>query len=147
MNAREKRQDQFAPALQGKHVARTILNSLSAHVAILDENGYILETNRAWTQFAEANQIHMRPDTLKATTGKFATALTEIPPMNPIPWPRGFATSLPDVSKNLSQTTPATRPMKSAGYICVLPGQLATGRAASWSAMKTSHNSSWPKSG
>ena len=46
-------------------LARTILNSLSAHVAILDEKGFILETNHAWKQFAEANQIRMRPDTLK----------------------------------------------------------------------------------
>jgi DNA-binding CsgD family transcriptional regulator len=46
-------------------VARTILDALSAHVAILDENGFILETNRAWMQFAQANQIRMRPDTLK----------------------------------------------------------------------------------
>ncbi len=49
----------------GDQLARTILDSLSAHVAILDENGFILETNRAWMQFAEANHIRMRPDTLK----------------------------------------------------------------------------------
>lgn len=48
----------------GDQLARTILDALSAHVAILDENGFILETNRAWMQFAEANQIRMRPDTL-----------------------------------------------------------------------------------
>jgi DNA-binding CsgD family transcriptional regulator len=29
-----------------------VLNSLSAHIAILDENGVILETNRAWRNFA-----------------------------------------------------------------------------------------------
>ncbi len=45
-------------------IARTILNSISAHVAILDQNGLIIETNRAWKQFAEENQIRMRPDTL-----------------------------------------------------------------------------------
>jgi PAS domain-containing protein len=45
-------------------VARTILDSLSAHVAILDEDGFILETNRSWMAFAEANQIRMGPDTL-----------------------------------------------------------------------------------
>jgi hypothetical protein len=31
----------------GDRLARTILDSLSAHVAILDENGFIIETNRA----------------------------------------------------------------------------------------------------
>ena len=43
--------------------AKTILNSLTAHVAILDANGVILESNRAWKRFAKSNQIRMRPDT------------------------------------------------------------------------------------
>ncbi|MEJ2167498.1 MAG: LuxR C-terminal-related transcriptional regulator [Desulfobacterales bacterium] len=33
-------------------LARTVLNSLSAHIAIIDENGVILETNRAWNTYA-----------------------------------------------------------------------------------------------
>jgi PAS domain-containing protein len=33
-------------------LARTVLNSLSAHIAILDENGVILETNKAWQAYA-----------------------------------------------------------------------------------------------
>jgi len=33
-------------------LARTVLNSLSAHIAILDENGVILETNQAWQGYA-----------------------------------------------------------------------------------------------
>jgi DNA-binding CsgD family transcriptional regulator len=33
-------------------LARTVLNSLSAHIAILDENGVILETNQAWQRYA-----------------------------------------------------------------------------------------------
>lgn len=44
--------------------AKTILNSLSAHVAIIDEHGVILETNSAWMQFASSNKLSMRPDTL-----------------------------------------------------------------------------------
>lgn len=35
---------------------KTILDSLSAHVAILDQDGVILETNRAWRTFGAANQ-------------------------------------------------------------------------------------------
>lgn len=35
---------------------KTILDSLSAHVAILDQDGVILETNRAWRMFGTANQ-------------------------------------------------------------------------------------------
>jgi len=33
-------------------LARTVLDSLSAHIAILDENGVILETNKAWRRYA-----------------------------------------------------------------------------------------------
>ena len=44
--------------------SRQVLNALSAHVAILDTSGQILETNRAWKRFARDNQLKMRPDTL-----------------------------------------------------------------------------------
>lgn len=43
--------------------AEAVLNSLSAHIAILDREGVIIETNRAWKAFAQANDIRMRPDT------------------------------------------------------------------------------------
>lgn len=36
-------------------LATTVLNSLSAHIAILDEDGVILETNKAWQRFAAEN--------------------------------------------------------------------------------------------
>ncbi len=35
--------------------ARTVFDSLSAHIAILDRHGVILATNRAWQRFAGAN--------------------------------------------------------------------------------------------
>ena len=38
-------------------VANIILDALSAHIAILDENGIILKTNRAWQNFADDNQL------------------------------------------------------------------------------------------
>jgi DNA-binding CsgD family transcriptional regulator len=37
--------------------AKTVLNSLSAHIAILDQNGVILETNRAWRNYAARNRM------------------------------------------------------------------------------------------
>ncbi len=43
---------------------RAVLDSLTAHVAIIDEDGVIIETNSAWKQFAEANAINIRPDTV-----------------------------------------------------------------------------------
>lgn len=36
-------------------LATTVLNSLSAHIAILDAGGVILETNKAWQRFANDN--------------------------------------------------------------------------------------------
>jgi hypothetical protein len=38
-------------------LAKTILNSLSANIAILDENGVILETNETWKNFAMKNEM------------------------------------------------------------------------------------------
>jgi DNA-binding CsgD family transcriptional regulator len=43
----------MAPLSYSDELARTVLNSLSAHIAILDENGVILETNKAWQIYAE----------------------------------------------------------------------------------------------
>ena len=40
-------------SLFSAELARTVLNSLSAHIAILDENGVILETNTAWRNYAD----------------------------------------------------------------------------------------------
>ncbi len=36
---------------------QTVVNSMSAHVAILDEHGVIIDTNRAWQEFASLNGI------------------------------------------------------------------------------------------
>jgi DNA-binding CsgD family transcriptional regulator len=36
---------------------RKIFNSLSAHIAIIDEDGFILETNQAWKKFSMANGL------------------------------------------------------------------------------------------
>lgn len=38
-------------------LVRTLFDSLSAHIAIIDENGVILETNRTWKQFSIANGV------------------------------------------------------------------------------------------
>ncbi len=41
---------------------RTILDSLSANIAILNRQGVILETNRAWRQFGQENEIQEQPE-------------------------------------------------------------------------------------
>jgi hypothetical protein len=61
-------------------LAKTVLNSLSANIAILDENGVILVTNRAWSEYAEVNAMQGPLDSIgvnylelcDATTGKEA---------------------------------------------------------------------------
>ena len=61
-------------------LAKTVLNSLSANIAILDENGVILETNEAWRNYAKINEMDGAADSIgvnylalcDATTGKEA---------------------------------------------------------------------------
>jgi DNA-binding CsgD family transcriptional regulator/PAS domain-containing protein len=71
LNRAQQRQEQESTkckqpekSLRLTNIERSILDSLSAHIAILDENGVILETNRAWKLFATANQIRIHPDTV-----------------------------------------------------------------------------------
>ena len=74
-NTRRKEPLNFSDEL-----ARTVINSLSAHIAILDENGVILETNKAWQIYAIKNGLpethdHIGINYLKiceATTGSEA---------------------------------------------------------------------------
>ncbi len=56
--------DDFKGTFTVDSYAQTILASLSAHIAIIDENGMILETNRAWRSFAQSNALQMPPETL-----------------------------------------------------------------------------------
>jgi serine phosphatase RsbU (regulator of sigma subunit) len=59
-------------------LAKTVLNSLSANIAILDEKGVILETNEAWRNYAKVNEMDGAADSIgvnylalcDATTGK-----------------------------------------------------------------------------
>jgi len=44
----------------GADLYKVVIDSLSAHVAILDESGQIVETNRAWREFGQQNG--MNPD-------------------------------------------------------------------------------------
>lgn len=37
-------------------LGKAVLNSLSAHIAILDENGFIVETNQAWQRFITGDE-------------------------------------------------------------------------------------------
>mgnify|MGYP001607333086 CR=1 FL=1 len=50
----ERRQAETA-MLSSKMFIRDVLNSLSAHICVLDRNGVILKTNDAWNEFARCN--------------------------------------------------------------------------------------------
>jgi len=50
--------------MAAKSIYKVALNSLSAHVAILDEEGVIIETNRAWRDFALNNGLTENPGSL-----------------------------------------------------------------------------------
>ena len=41
---------------------QTVVDSMSAHVAILDEHGVIIDTNRAWQDFALQNGMEQSFD-------------------------------------------------------------------------------------
>ncbi len=43
--------------MQNQSDYKEIMNSLSAQIAILDESGVIIETNRAWQEFGETNGL------------------------------------------------------------------------------------------
>jgi len=50
--------------MQRENMCREIIDSLSAHIAILDKNGTILLTNRAWQEFGAENNLQGPMDSL-----------------------------------------------------------------------------------
>ena len=50
--------------MQRENMCREIIDSLSAHIAILDRNGVVLMTNRAWQEFGAANNLSGPVDSL-----------------------------------------------------------------------------------
>ena len=50
--------------MQRANMCREIIDSLSAHIAILDKDGVILLTNRAWQEFGVANSLQGPIDSL-----------------------------------------------------------------------------------
>lgn len=70
--------------------AEIILNSLSAHIAIIDQNGMIIKTNKAWQKFASSNQIGMRPDMLNVNYLEICDAATDDAAKSPRKVARGI---------------------------------------------------------
>jgi DNA-binding CsgD family transcriptional regulator len=58
MNTKSKNSPtNIQPLSFSEELARTVLDSLSAHIAILDADGVILETNRAWRDFSAQSGV------------------------------------------------------------------------------------------
>ena len=47
------------PCEFSSQLGKTVLNSLSAQIAIISETGIILETNKAWLEFAQLSGAHL----------------------------------------------------------------------------------------
>jgi sigma-B regulation protein RsbU (phosphoserine phosphatase) len=79
-NNKTEKRSQIAPITFTDTLAKTVFNSLSANIAIIDAKGVILETNQAWRNYATANQMEGANDSIgvnylelcDATTGKEA---------------------------------------------------------------------------
>jgi DNA-binding CsgD family transcriptional regulator len=79
-NKLKLKKSRFKPFSISEALARTVIDSLSAHIAILDESGDILETNKAWQMYAAKSGLpetydHRGVNYLKicdATTGSEA---------------------------------------------------------------------------
>jgi len=62
-----------------QHLYKVIIDSISAHVAILDDQGVILETNRSWQEFANENGMPASYDSLGANYLAICEAASERP--------------------------------------------------------------------
>ncbi len=60
-----------------KSMYQGIVDSLSAHVAVLDDQGVIVETNRAWQEFASNNEIQGSNDCIGANYLQICEAAME----------------------------------------------------------------------
>jgi len=54
-NQSQEAKSHIEPSSFSEELARAVINSLSAHIAIIDKNGVILETNRAWNAYSVKN--------------------------------------------------------------------------------------------
>ena len=56
MNRQENKDGkEISPLYAAGDASRTIMDSLSAHIAIIDDKGVILDTNEAWRKYALEN--------------------------------------------------------------------------------------------
>jgi len=101
-----------------EYVSHQILNSLSAHVAILDQHGTIIETNQAWKKFALSNGLQGVPDSINinylqicdTASGEFSEQACEAA--------AGIRKVIEGQKKKFLLTTSVTLPTKNDGFTC-----------------------------
>ena len=102
--------------------ARALLNALSAHVAVIDEQGIIVDTNLAWKNFGLSNEIRMAPETIGINyltvcdnaLGEDARRSREVS--------KGIRQVIQEKLKSLPLNIPVTVRTGSAGFTCGPPG-------------------------
>jgi PAS domain S-box-containing protein len=72
----KQNQIKCAPCAFKDPLAKTVLNSLSAHIAIIDEEGIIVETNRAWQEFSRSGHQKEQVDYIGANYLQICDAIT-----------------------------------------------------------------------
>lgn len=65
--------------MQDQNLYKVVIDSMSAHVAILDEGGGIVETNRSWQEFGRKNGALESPDSIGVNYLAVCQAATEHP--------------------------------------------------------------------
>ncbi len=105
---------------ESERFARSTLDALSAHIAILDERGLILATNKAWRQFAAANgakvSVGVGANYLEVCDGATGPCGEEAATVA-----AGIRASFKEIERISPWSTPAIRLWKSAGFWLVPP--------------------------
>ena len=117
MNTASKK-DNDANSLFTDELAITVLNSLSAHIAILDENGVILETNRAWRDFSAKSGLQKDHDDREAIIWQSVRRPPAAMPGTRVKLPKEFGRLLVVKWKNFYTIIPAILRTALTGTIC-----------------------------
>jgi DNA-binding NarL/FixJ family response regulator len=100
----------------GKNIYKVALDSLSAHIAILDEEGVILETNRAWRDFARANGLAENPGSIGENYIKVCEKASASPDDEPSVIARGIRKVISGDLQEFLSNYPCHSPQKQSWY-------------------------------
>lgn len=99
-----------------KNIYKVALNSLSAHVAILDKDGVIIETNTAWREFALANGMTENPSSIGENYITISESASEKPNDEPSVIAHGIRKVISGDIKEFFINYPCHTPQKKSWY-------------------------------